>query len=328
MKLRFLTPGDVPLASADVSLIESLRGEMLRRPGIVEERDIQAADALVIHEPWAFREWRYVDKLIADPVIGRFSHKTYTINSDDAAAGLLRGAYSCLPKNRFDPALHAAAPFLVQPNEQVLALAGTRRAPAAHLATWRGNPKSNRPIRERLLGQYSGATGFKVEATQSWLNHGVDEKLYYVQLVRSGKFSLCPAGWAAASIRIFESMALGVAPVIIADEFVEPAGPDWQAFSLRVKESDLASLESILQQYAGRHEAMGERAYEAWCKHFHPSRLVAYYADTLLRCMRTSAGSGSPASDFERWRSRRMYKANGWTMPQRLSNRFRKLLHS
>ena len=327
MKLRFLKPSDVPLASADVSLIESLRGDLLRRPGVVEESDIGAADALVIHEPWAFREWRYIDRLIADPVIGRFSHKVYTVNSDDAAAGLLRGAYNCLPRSRFDPRLHAATPFLVQPNEQVLAHAGMRRAPATHLGTWRGNPKSNRRVRERLLNTFSGSSNFKVEATQSWLNHGADEKLHYVRLVRSGKFSLCPGGWAAASMRIFESMALGVAPVIIADEFVEPAGPDWQACSLRVREADLPSLESILQQHAGRHETMGARAYEAWCRYFHPSRLIAYYADALLRCMRANAGAGSPKSDIERWRSRRTYKANGWTVPQRVSNRLNRLLH-
>ena len=328
MKLRFLTPNDVPMASAGVSLIESLRAELLQRPSIVEESDFEVADALVIHEPWAFREWRYVGKLIANPVIGRFSHKVYTVNGDDGPAGLLRGTYCCLPQSRFDPALHAATPFLVQPNEQVLAHAGTRRAPATHLGTWRGNPKSNRRLREHLLDLYAGSSSFKVEATQSWLNHGAEEKLHYVQLLRSGKFSLCPGGWAAASIRIFESMALGVAPVIIADEFVEPPGPDWKAFSLRIREADLASLESILQQHAQQHEKMGARAYEAWCKYFDPNRLIAYYADTLLGCMRANVGSGSPKSDIERWRSHRMYRANGWTVPQRLSNRLKRLLEA
>ena len=326
MKLRFLKPNDAPMASADVSLIESLRAELLQRPGIVEESDFDVADALVIHEPWAFREWRYIDKLIADPVIGRFSHKVYTVNSDDAPAGLLRGAYCCLPQSRLDPALHVATPFLVQPNEQVLAHADTRRAPATLLGTWRGNPKSNRRLRERLLDLYAGSSSFKVEATKSWLNHGADEKAHYVRLLRSGKFSLCPGGWGPASIRIFESMALGVAPVIIADEFAPPAGPDWKAFSLRVREADLASLESILQQHAQQHEKMGARAYEAWCRYFHPSRLIAYYADALLGCMRANVGSGSPKSDIERWRSHRMYKANGWTMSQRLSKRLKRLL--
>ena len=328
MKLRFLNPDSTPLASADTSLIESLRAELLRRPGVVEEDDPALADALVIQEPWAFREWRYIDKLIADPVVGRFSHKVYSVNGDDAAAGLLRGIYTCLPQSRFDPALHAATPFLAQPNEQVLAHAGGARGPAAFLGTWRGNPKSNRRVRGRLLDLHAGSARFKIESTESWLNHGADEKLRYVELLRAGQFSLCPGGWAAASLRIFESMALGVAPVILADEFVEPAGPDWQAFSLRVRERDLGSLETILQAHAGRHEEMGARAYEAWKQHFHPDLLIAYYADALLGCIRANAGSGSPDEDIERWRSRRMYKANGWTAPQRLSNKLKRLFQT
>jgi hypothetical protein len=328
MKLRFLKPDSTPLASTDTSLIESLRAELLRRPGVVEEDDPALADALVIQEPWAFREWRYIDKLIADPVIGRFSHKVYSVNGDDAAAGLLRGIYTCLPRSRFDPALHAAAPFLSQPNEQVLAQAGSPRGPAAFLGTWRGNPKSNRRVRGRLLDLYAGSARFKIESTESWLDHGADEKVRYVELLRAGQFSLCPGGWAAASMRIFESMALGVAPVILADEFVEPAGPDWRAFSLRVREADLGSLESILQAQSGRHEEMGARAYEAWKQHFHPDLLIAYYADALLGCIRANAGSGSPGEDIERWRSRRMFKANGWTAPQRLSNKLKRLFQT
>jgi len=328
MKIGFLRPGDVPLASADVSLIESLRSELSGRPGVVVAGDFETADALVIHEPWAFREWRYIDRLIADPVIGRFSHKVYTVNSDDAATGLLRGLYCCLPRRRFDPRLHAAIPFFAQPNEHVRAQAGTPQEPATLLATWRGNPKSNRKVRGGLLSLYGGSSSIRVESTESWLNHGDEEKLHYVRLLRSGKFALCPGGWGAASIRIFESMALGVAPVIIADEFVEPLGPDWPAFSLRVREADLGLLEAILAQHADRHEEMGVLAHAAWRKYFQPERLTAYYADALLSCMRANTGSGSIQSDRQRWRSRQMYRGNGWTVPQRLSNRLRRLLHS
>ena len=41
---RFHAPG-----SADTSLIELLRGELLQRPGVIEEDDPALADALVIH---------------------------------------------------------------------------------------------------------------------------------------------------------------------------------------------------------------------------------------------------------------------------------------
>jgi hypothetical protein len=327
MRLRFLTPREVPLANPDVALIESLRAEMLQRPGIFEARSVDDADALIIHEPWAFREWRYIARLMAEPVIGRAPHKVYTVNSDDAATGLLRGAYTCLPKSRFDPALHAAVPFFAQPNEQVLPNAGLRTEKAPLLGTWRGNPKSHRRLRGRLLDLYGGSSHFQLESTESWWNHAAEEKRHYIRLMRAGKFALCPAGWAAASIRIYESMALGVAPVIIADEFVAPAGPDWSAFSVRVREADVDRLEPILEQFADRHEAMGALAHRAWLEHFQPSRLTAYLADAVLRCMRANTGS-SPPAEFRRWRSHRMYRTNGWTLPQRLSRRIKRALHA
>jgi len=326
MRIRFLMPSEAPLANPDVALIESLRSEMLQRTGILEARSIADADALVIHEPWAFREWRYIARLMADPVIGRRPHVAYTVNSDDAATGLLRGAYTCLSRDRFDPGLHAAIPFFAQPNEQVLPNAGLRTEAAPLLATWRGNPKSQRRLRGRLLDLYTDSSIFQVESTESWWNHDAQEKLHYIRLLRAGKFALCPAGWGAASMRIFESMALGVAPVIIADEFVEPAGPDWSAFSIRVREADVDMLEPILERFADRHEEMGALAHRAWLEHFHPSRLTAYLADALLRCMRANTQS-SPAAEFRRWRSHRMYRANGWTLHQRLSRRIKRVLH-
>ena len=88
-KLRFLKRADSSLASEDDALILSIRAELLERPNIVEEGDCGEADAILMHESWAFREWRYIDKLLADPVIGRYSPKVYTVNNDDAATGLL-----------------------------------------------------------------------------------------------------------------------------------------------------------------------------------------------------------------------------------------------
>lgn len=326
MKLRFLTPADTSLASADPGYIDALRAELLSRPGVVEATDIAEADALILHEPWAFREWRYVDLLVADPIVGRFPHKVYTLNEDDAAAGLLRGLYTCLPSSRFDPALHAAIPFVAQPNEEVAAHAGTPRPPASLLATWRGNPKSNRKLRQGLLDVCSRSPVFKAESTESWLNHGPDEKRRYVELLRSGRFSLCPGGWAPASMRVFESMALGVAPAILADEFVEPPGPDWRSLSVKVPEAELPLLQQRLEASAADYLTMGEAAHRAWQAHFHPDRIMAYYTDALLALIRRNGTDGSAAEEFARWRSPQMARLNGWTLPQRLANKLGRVL--
>lgn len=326
MKLRFLKPADTPLASADTQLLEALRAELLKRPDVVEVRDVEEADALILHEPWAFREWRYIDKLVADPIVGRFPQKVYTLNEDDAAAGLLRGIYTCLQRSRFDPKLHAAIPFVAQPNEEVAAQAGTPRPPAPLLATWRGNPKSNRKLRQGLLDVCARSPVFKAESTESWLNHGADEKRRYVELLRSGKFSLCPGGWAPASMRVFESMALGVAPAILADEFVEPAGPDWRTLSVKVREAELSSLQQTLEARAADYMAMGEAAHQAWQAYFRPDRIIPYYADALLGLIRNTRTDGSTAAEVARWRSPQMARLNGWTLPQRIANKVTRVL--
>ena len=105
------------------------------------------------------------------------------------------------------------------------------------------------------------------------------------------------------------------------------AGPDWRAFSLQVKEADLWALEPILEEHAGRHQEMGALAHEAWRRYFKPSGLIAYYADALLACIDANPG-GSAESEIRRWRSRRTYASNGWTLPQRLANRVNRLLHA
>lgn len=326
MKLCFLTPSDTPLASSDAQLLDALRIEMLQRPGVVEVKDVEAADALILHEPWAFREWRYVDRMVADPVLGRFAYKVFTVNTDDAAAGLLRGVYTCLRRSRFDPALHAAVPFLDQPNAEVAAMAGTPRPPARLLATWRGNTKSNRKLRQGLIDQYGSSPDFQVESTDSWLNHDPEEQRHYVELLRSGRFSLCPGGWAPASMRIFESMALGVAPVLIADEFVEPKGPDWSTVALRVPEAELSSLQARLASHADDYLAIGERAARAWQAHFRYDSLMRYYADALFSLIEGNTKSGAMEAEIARWRSPHMARLNGWTLPQRIANKLRRMV--
>lgn len=326
MDLCFLTPSDTPLASSDTDLLDALRIEMLQRPHVVEVKDMEAADALILHEPWAFREWRYIDRLVADPVVGRFAYKVFTVNTDDAAAGLLRGLYTCLRRSRFDPTMHAAVPFVAQPNAEIAGMAGTPRPPARLLATWRGNPKSNRKLRQGLIDLYGDSPVFQVESTDSWLDHGPEEQRHYVELLRSGKFSLCPGGWAPASMRIFESMALGVAPVLIADEFVEPKGPDWASVALRVPEAELSSLQAWLEARADDYLAIGERAAQAWQAHFRYDRLMGYYADALLTLIQGNPKDGSMAAEVARWRSSRMARLNGWTLSQRIANRLRRMV--
>ncbi len=129
-------------------------------------------------------------------------------------------------------------------------------------------------------------------------------------------------------MRIFEHGALGVAPVILADEFVEPAGrPTGEAFSLRVRGRDLGSLETILQAHSGRLRGDGRSRLRSLEAAFHPDLLSELLRRMpVLGCHPGQRGIKFARASIERWRSRRMYKANGWTAPQRLSNKLKQPL--
>src|SRR5262249_18757251 len=54
----------------------------------------------------------------------------------------------------------------------------------------------------------------------------------YWELAARSKYALCPRGAGASTIRIFEMMEAGIAPVIIADDWLVPLGPVWEEFAL------------------------------------------------------------------------------------------------
>jgi hypothetical protein len=321
MKIQFLFVSSSDLASEDAALLEKVKAEMLARD-CVEVFDSGQADAIVLNEAFSFKEWRYIRKLSGDPIVGRYPHKIYTINTDDSAAGLLRGIYTSLAVHRFDARFHRAVPYAACLNERVLQRIDEVQPERKYLAAWRGNTISH-PIRKKLVRQLAGNPRFHVAATESWFNHDAGEKDAYVDLLLASKFSLCPAGWAPVTFRIYESMALGIAPVILADGFVPPNGPDWSSFALTWKESRLAELETLLAQNEKDYVKRGHLAKIAWERYFSPQNVHGYYADSLLECIRANPGS-SRAAELKRWNSDGMAWANRWTIPQRLANKFAK----
>jgi hypothetical protein len=94
----------------------------------------------------------------------------------------------------------------------------------------------------------------------------------------SSKFVLCPRGDGCGSIRLFEAMELGIAPVILSDRWLPPKGPEWHKFALFVKESDLLNLPHIIESHASEYEERGRLARKAW---------EEYFSDSVVfnRCM-------------------------------------------
>jgi Exostosin family len=326
MKIYFVCPTDTLLADQNTGLVNRLKSSIKNISGITILDSPDDADAIIINETNSYKEWRYIDKLLLDKLIAPNLHKTYTINTDDCATGLLRGLYTSLPKERFNEAIHAIVPYTYYPNEFVTKDIVPERGTLKYLASWRGNTKSNPKLRCNIINLLANKPEFIAESTNSWLNHTIEEKETYVKLILSSKFSLCPGGWAPISFRIYESMALGVAPVIIADRCLLPDGPNWDKCSIRIKERDLNSLPEILEERAETYIELGSAAREEWLKHFSLNAIDNYYTDCLLQCLHKSIGNSLLKNEVKRMRSFHMYSSNNWTIPQRIFNKFNRIL--
>jgi hypothetical protein len=86
----------------------------------------------------------------------------------------------------------------------------------------------------------------------------------YAEVAKASKFVLCPRGLSVSSIRLFETMRMGRAPVILADDWAAPAGPQWEKFTVWMRERDFAEIPRVLEEREAEAVEMGELARKEW----------------------------------------------------------------
>lgn len=103
----------------------------------------------------------------------------------------------------------------------------------------------------------------------------------YADMLAQSHFALCPRGMGHGSIRLFEVMEMGVAPVLLADQYALPPGPDWSAFLIQVPERQFAHLPEILDPRTSESRQRGELARYAWEQHFAPPVIFDRIVDQI-----------------------------------------------
>jgi Exostosin family len=105
----------------------------------------------------------------------------------------------------------------------------------------------------------------------------------YVSLLRSSAFVVCPRGAGPSSMRIFESMRAGRAPVIISDDWLPPPFVDWERCSLRIKEDEVHLLPEFLRSHRSSAEQLGRCAFEEWSRVFGAQGLFHHTTELCLK---------------------------------------------
>lgn len=268
--LTSVVDGLLPAGHENLRPLEVLRAcaavDRLGRHTLVD--DPRDADVILFVEqrgPGLYQAplWRH-------PLVRAHRDRCFVFCAIDSVVPFLPGIYPSLPRHRYSRARHRGGHYLqglFRPNPGLLPMP----APPPLLYSFRGRFATHR-IRPRLArlhhprglvldtgGQMDGRAHGKL-----FMGYGQDDVDAFYALIRDSAFILAPRGYGASSMRLFEAMQVGRAPVIIGDAWVPPEGPDWDAFSVRVPERDVATLPARLEALEPRAEAMGQAARAAW----------------------------------------------------------------
>ena len=113
-----------------------------------------------------------------------------------------------------------------------------------------------------------------------------DRQLAYAETVAASHFVLCPRGAGTGTIRFFEVMAAGIAPVLLSDDYELPPGPAWDGFLVRVPERDLAKLPALLEPLATSAAERGRLARAAYLEYFSVEREFDQVVELAARSLR------------------------------------------
>lgn len=124
----------------------------------------------------------------------------------------------------------------------------------------------------------SNSLGILIENTSTYYHWDLERpgreerQKQYATTIAASHFALSPRGAGAGSIRLFEIMSAGIAPVLIADDYLLPPHIDWEAFLLRVPEAEIARLPELIEPHLASAGERGRLAREAWFRYFAPEK--------------------------------------------------------
>ncbi|WZO98614.1 exostosin family protein [Isosphaeraceae bacterium EP7] len=236
----------------------------------------------------------YFEQIRSDPVFRKYRDKSVIISGMDRIVPLMPGIYASMERGWHRRSVARSGPYLVDSNP-FLRYCPLDQMPTdvGWLASFIGSAK-NKAVRLRMLQLrddrilLEDTSGPFVDAIRAGDEARLNEmKRYYVEMTLASKFSLCPRGTGSSSFRVFESLEMGRAPIIVSDAWVEPDGIDWGRCSLRIREDQIDRIPAILREREADAVAMGKAARQAWEDNFGPDQMFHWIASQALLLQET-----------------------------------------
>jgi hypothetical protein len=235
-----------------------------------------------------------VVRVVQSPLYRDFKHKCAVHSGKDFPRLLLPGVYPSIPERWARWLQCYGGPYLA-PQNPYLENGHGWDGEVTSLAGFLGACERKRVrVNLKKLKKHALMTDWtKITVTDSTkefvgslrsgnLSHHLELKRIFVRQLLSSKFALCPRGTGPSSFRIFEAMQLGRAPVIIADDWTPPLGPDWPCFSIRIPERQMHEIPKVLGEREADWQIMGQRARKAWAEWCAPSTIGPAIVESAL----------------------------------------------
>jgi len=291
-------PGRLPLdlndphggewpAGACTLFRESARLDSFGVHSVTEDPD--EADLIVFAELGV--EGLYSEWVRHHPYIKKYREKCFVFDIGDKSLPFLPGLYASLRKSTYDPARTRTGYYLRLDENPFIVSRPLEQTPR-YLGCFVGSLE-NHPVRVELAKLASDR--LLVEDTsafaQRMLYVSPEEKQagfwpHYADAMASSAFALCPRGRGPGSIRLYEALCMGRAPVIIADEWVYPERVNWERCSITVAERDIPRIPEILELNLGQAAELGLRARQEWEKFYAPEVRFHWLVEDCLALLR------------------------------------------
>ncbi|MGC6432423.1 MAG: exostosin domain-containing protein [Jejuia sp.] len=218
----------------------------------------------------------YFFKVLKHPVYKKYRKKCVLYHDNDRNLTFLPTISPSIESSKYNLKLHYPFPYLTQLSINPYLTEGNNQKP--YLFSFVGTSKTS-VVRKQIF-ELKSNNAFLLDTfdKNSWELKGKEKERYfktYAEVLSQSLFILCPRGIGPSTYRLYEAMRLGIAPVIVSDEWLAPKGPDWDTFSIRITENRVKDIPKILNERKSEAFIMGQRAKENWEAHFSRDNVFA-----------------------------------------------------
>ncbi|MDN3688876.1 exostosin domain-containing protein [Cyclobacterium jeungdonense] len=209
----------------------------------------------------------YFFEVLSSKLFKKFKEKCYLYHDADWVIPLIPGIYPSIENRIFNAGITQPGHYIARQCENEAVKFQDDKPKPKFLFSFIG-ASATHTIRTEILKLHHPECFLKdTSGKNSWELNPAEKKKFendYVSVSQKSSFILCPRGLGPNTYRLYETMEMGISPVIISDQWVPTYGPEWENFSIRIPESQIKNIPNLLEENKHLASKMGKLARCAW----------------------------------------------------------------